>query len=274
MNYILGQYNQQEIDAGGDTSAYMTLISEGEATRLKRAFDDGVVGDSTTIAFYDEAVRVSLIEKTTYYLHAKIKRLTENQKFFIYLVNYDNDIIDNKTQYLKTIEVQGGEESEWTDFEMIFTPLINFNYILFQLQRRVEDYTIEKRYPRIVYEELSQVNNIIPAKINSNASLIKMGVQSHPGLMMCVNGEEIHVGRSGIYEVRNGIVSVNSFSVIQAAQEAEADDNYLEKILEEITNESNNIENDSTNSRCLFNSSKKRGMDAFVLDYMYKNKEG
>jgi hypothetical protein len=31
-------------------------------------------------------------------------------------------------------------------------------------------------------------------------TLQKIGVQSEPGLLMCINGEEIHVGQSGIYE--------------------------------------------------------------------------
>ena len=34
--------------------------------------------------------------------------------------------------------------------------------------------------------------------------LNKIGVQGPPGLLMCINGEDIRVGPSGIYEINNG----------------------------------------------------------------------
>lgn len=283
MSYVLNQLNQPQIDATDPsaTTSYMTLQLYGTAKRRQNVSDSGVSGGSLN-PFYDECVQFgnSLTAGATYYFHAKIKRLTSSQKFYIYLVNYDDTGgTDSKTQYLKTIEVQAGDESDWVDFEMLFSPLLTFNCLLFQLQRTIDDYRTDTRYPRIVYEEFSLVNNAITTKIVAGVTLTKMGVQSHPGLIMCINGEEIHIGRGGTYEVRNGIISVDFFSVVTAADEDYDGTNpltidskrvTLAQYLSSVAAETTVTSSTSTNSKCIFGNSKLRGMDAFVLDYMYK----
>jgi hypothetical protein len=283
MSYVLDQLNQPFIDATDpfSTTNYMTLQLYGTPKRRQNSSDSGVTGGSLN-PFYDECLQFgsSLTAGANYYFHAKIKRLTSSQKFYIYLVNYDDQgSSDVKTQYLKTIEVQGGSADDWVDFEMIFSPLLTFDCLLFQLQRTIDDYRTNTRYPRICYEELSLINNAITTKIKAGVALTKMGIQSHPGLMLCINGEEIHVGRSGAYEIRNGIITVDSFSAISAAQEDYNGTNpltvnskraTLEQYLSSIANETEITSSDATNSKCIFGNSKLRGMDAFTLDYMYK----
>lgn len=283
MSYILNQINQPQI-AVSDPSAtenYMTLQLNGVALRRQNVSDNGVTGGSLD-PFWDECVQFgsALTAGASYYFHAKIKRLTEPQKFYIYLVNYkDEGGSDSKTQYIKTIEVQGGDPNEWADFEMQFSPLINFDCLLFQLQRTIGDYRTETRYPRIIYEEFSLINNIITTKVKSGVEFTKMGVQGHPGLVMCVNAEEIKIGRSGAYEARNGIVKVSFFSVISAAEEDYNGTNPLtinsrkvtfDQYLASVAAEETITASGSTNSKCIFGNSKLRGMDAFTVDYMYK----
>lgn len=285
MSYILNQLNQPQVDATdpAQTQVYMTLQEAGTAKRRQNSSDSGVSGGSLN-PFYDECIQFnkSLTSGAAYYFHAKIKRLTDSQKFYLYLVHYDDQgSLNSKTQYLRTIEVQAGDTDGWVDFEMLFSPLQPFDCLLFQLQRTIEDYRINTRYPRIVYEELSLVNNAITTKIAAGAELTKIGVQSHPGLIMCINNEEIHIGRSGIYEVRNGIISVDFFSVIAAAEEDYNGANpltingqkaTLAQYLSSVAAETEITSSDATNSKCIFGNSKLRGMDAFVLDYMYKEK--
>ena len=79
-----------------------------------------------------------------------------NQTFNIKLVKStvtSNE--DNIEQYLKTITVYQGLETNWADVEFVFTPYDIFDTILFELQRDRSDYQIETRYPIIIYEELS-----------------------------------------------------------------------------------------------------------------------
>lgn len=283
MSYVLNQLNQPQIDATdtAETISYMELQTHGTARRRGNVSDSGVSGGSLN-PFYDECVQFnsSLTAGATYYFHAKIKRLTSSQKFYIYLVNYDDEgSTDAKTQYLKTIEVQAGDENDWVDLELLFSPIIQFNCLLFQLQRTIDDYRTETRYPRIVYEEFSLIHNAITNKIKAGVELTKIGVQSHPGLIMCINGEEIRIGRSGTYEVRNGIISVEFFSVVAAAEEDYNGTNpltidskkvTLSQYLASVAEEETITANDATNSKCIFDNSKLRGMSAFVLDYMYK----
>lgn len=290
MAYVLNQFNQPMV-AAADTSSvsnqvYMTQLSDGTARRRTNSSDIGVSGGSLN-PFYDECVQIdSLLSKgINYYFHAKIKRLNSDQTFYIYLVNYDDTSAsteDVKTQYLKTITVQGGNENEWVDFEILFSPLVNFDCILFQLQRTVEDYRENTRYPVIIYEELSRVNNAISSKIKSGVELVKIGIQSHPGLMMCLNGEEIHIGRSGVYEVRNGVINVTFFSVVFGAEEVIStlrnpqtgtSVESLEEYLDAVAAMSVEPSSAATNSQCIFNNSKTRAIDPFTFDYMYSEEE-
>ena len=286
MAYILNQFNQPMTKntsvSTTENRVYMEVILGGTAKRRKNASDSGVSGASLD-PFFDECVQFdsALAAGTNYYFHAKIKRMTSDQVFYVYLVKYDDtDGENSKTQYLKTITVQGGNETEWVDFELIFSPLIQFDCLLFQLQRTIEDYREGTRYPVIVYEELSKINNMITSKIKQGIGLIKIGVQSHPGLMMCINGEEIHVGRTGTYEVRNGIITVEFFSVVEAAIEDYNGNSPLilpdgtratiEQYLNYLANLAPVETATTTNSKCIFRNSKLRSIDAFTLDYMYE----
>lgn len=274
MGYILNQYNKPRSESATSTTSaeniiFMTPVLHAEAKRKKNAADTGVTGGALD-PFYDECVQMQdpLTAGRNYYFHGRVKRLSSAQKIYIKLINYEDSgtgVEETKEQYIKTIVVQGGDPNEWVDVEFIFTPLIFFDAILFQLQRTIEDYREETRYPTIVYEELSVVNNMIISQIADDAKLLKIGVQSHPGLMMCVNGEEIHIGKTGIYEIRNGVITVTSFSVVSAGEESDMD---IEEYLAELAHK---VPDDKTiTSDCIFDKPKTRMIDPFTLDYMYK----
>jgi hypothetical protein len=42
----------------------------------------------------------------------------------------------------------------------------------------------------------------------------KIGVQGSKNLMMCINREPIRIGSSGIYEINNDIIQINSMSFV------------------------------------------------------------
>ena len=131
MSYVLNQFNQPKNAAADVTSAtnqiYMTPLTGGTARRRQNASDSGVTGSSLDV-FFDECVQLdyALSPGINYYFHTKIKRLSSDQIFYIYLINYNESSsdVDAKMQYLKTITVQAGLETEWVDFEMIFSPLV------------------------------------------------------------------------------------------------------------------------------------------------------
>lgn len=217
MSYQLLQYNKRN----DDNNDFMTLITSGDATTVSVKKDYQTIGFNDNV-FYDQAVffQNGLVRDTTYYFHGKIKRLEESQVFYVKLYYNDNGIY--KEQYIKTIAIHKGDirnnqlQSEWVDIEFIFTPVEQFSYLVFELQRDPElDYASETiRYPFIAFQELSKVENILETKnLVGNNKLIKIGIQSRPSILMCINGEEIRTSKTGIYEFRNGVISVTSFSV-------------------------------------------------------------
>ena len=258
MSYVLNQYNKvghKDVDCGdAQNLVFMKLIPTGTATKKTQPLDSEIFGEGME-SFKDECVKVGggLQKNINYYFHGKIKRMSTKQSFDIKLVRFDEEKGDE--QYIKTIDIQPLQEglNEWYDIEFIFTPAADFDTILFELDRIKIDFTGEVRVPIILYEELSLINNIVTSQIGNEIELLKIGVQSRPGLLMCVNGEEIRVGRTGIYEIRNGVIKVTFFSVCAAAQEKEEVD--LSQIEE---------------SKCIFDTSKVRTIDTFTLDYMYE----
>ena len=276
MAYIIGQYNHNS--ASADDATFITPITSGVVKRKEETDSAGIAEEST---FSDECISgLNLTTGNYYYFRTQVKRMTSTQVFNIKLINYEVEGVNKIEQFIKQVTVRGGDREEWVSIELIFHPVVTFDTILFQLQRTIEDYREFSRYPKIDYQQLGIINNIIPDKVGTEQPLLKIGVQSRPGLVMCINGEEIHTSRSGIFELRNGIVPANTFSVVNAAQETTTTiDDWKTSINEQIET----IENSSMTipekeaayaniqSRCFFGTPKKYEIDAFTLDYMYSD---
>ena len=275
MAYVLGQYNKNKND--GDDENFLSYINIGEAKRKATSSDSGTGGSS--LIFYNECFKLSTTNFTifkNYYFHCKIKRKSTTQTFTIKLIKYTpSPGEENLEQYIKEITIgQGSEDpdlAEWVDVEFTFSPLESFDTILFELRRISDDYTKGARYPVIAYQELSSIENLIPRKIRNNIQLVKIGVQSRPGMNMNINGEEIRVPRTGIYELKNGIINVSFFSVVTAAEEQTT---ALEEWMEEMDHKLEpETDPNKTDSKCFNNTSsypKARTISSFTLDYMYK----
>ena len=276
MAYIVGQYNHN--NASSDDASFITPITTGTATRYNGSSSTNVAGSSLE-SFSDECItNLGLVSSNYYYFRCQIKRMVMPQTFSIKLINYNDSSVE---QFIKQVTIQGSNREEWVNVDFVFHPLTSFDTILFQLQRTSEDYQGSARYPKIAYQQLGSINNIINTKVGNNISLLKIGVQSHPGLAMCINGEEIHISRTGIFEIKNGIIPVTFFSVVNPATEATSTvDDWIATINQQIED----IENDPSltpdqkeaayraiNSRCFFDTSKVYKIDAFTLDYMYNN---
>ena len=41
---------------------------------------------------------------------------------------------------------------------------------------------------------------------NGTGQIKQIGIQSAPGFQMCIDGEQIRIGRSGLYEIKNGVI--------------------------------------------------------------------
>lgn len=109
--------------------------------------------------------------------------------------------------------------------EMVFRPVEdNFSEITIEMIRTAEDYNIqseddngEQIYGRYIPLDnfeytLYTLTNLVN-ELNPNGSLDRIGVWSHPGLLMAVNGEEIRVGKSGLWEI-DGILPIESLGIV------------------------------------------------------------
>jgi len=94
----------------------------------------------------------------------------------------------------------------------VFTPNATYNLIVFVLARTTEDYNVieNSQYGRIMDITVNENNiylmtNIIDtlASTYGLTELTRIGVQGPTGLMMSINGEQIKIGKTGIYELND-----------------------------------------------------------------------
>ena len=172
---------------------------------------------------YNES-RVFLQNLHYYYLNFKIKKRNDensNQQVFrLKLQRVENDIVV-KEQFIKLFKVpnaplQEDEDKNYISFEIIISPNSSYNQIIWQMQREYVDYitketidgeTYDGRVAIIQVNTFGQVVNVINSlQINSqDIALSKVGIQGPPSLLMCINGEQIRIGKNGIYEINNSI---------------------------------------------------------------------
>lgn len=286
-SYVIDQYNKVK---NKDDELFMTFLENaGVADRKQVPVDEyDVIGtQDEDELLWDECFKLNgnFSTATTYYFHCQIERMPEStQVFNIKLIDStarkEDEVVE---QYIKTITIAGGNYSDWVDIEFTFTPLNNgFDSILFEMRRGVSDYRLRRRFAHIAYLELSIVNNFLD-QINSNGiKLIKLGVQSHPSLVMCINRDEIRTCRTGIYELKNGIITVNFFSVVNGIKFTAVGEQQFKAWEDQIANDIIAIEASSMtdkekeiaigniHSEYINYAREPRSIDNFTLDYMYR----
>lgn len=229
MAYTLGQLNKDfSFYKTTETCPYMNTTLSGEAKRMRYNLDWQVTplefSEMAASPFLDECFCLTtgaFEEGQPYRFSGLIKRLKEDQVFYIRLLNKSNygNADSGSVQYLKTIRVAPSTDvkhEDWVSVNFMFTPMTNeYDTILFYLVRRAEEYTEQHRYPGIIYLEVSPIKNILgTGNLITPSNLMKMGIQSRPGLEMCINKEEIKIGRTGIYEVKNGQIYIDYLSIV------------------------------------------------------------
>ncbi len=128
-----------------------------------------------------------------------------------------SQLIDSFTVGYKRDQINGGiVNSQYEYHAIVFKPQINADAIAFILNRQAYDFLIAPRNWLLQQNEtnnnfelleVSLVNNILPVTAN------KIGIQSRPGVLIMVNQQPVRIGRSGTYEVNNG-VKITSFGII------------------------------------------------------------
>lgn len=146
------------------------------------------------------------------------KQMRAKQIINIYLKNNQTDA--SFKQYIGTYKVPQGNENEYVRIEAVLSPNGNYNVILLELERTAADDYSQLNDPRIVNIKeddyyIKPINDLLTSDFPlAGKSLKQIGVQGPSGLLMCINGEGIRIGPSGLYEIKeNYNISSIGFAV-------------------------------------------------------------
>lgn len=202
MSYTIGQLRKSKV------SNFLTEIdTDATSNKVKSTYFD-----NTT--FEDVAVTPAsaMTADKNYFIRFSIKKMDaaaydgDNlQNITVRLYKELSEYTDDDIQLIENLpRINASPDDEWVTFEKVFTPDDSYGYIGFILSRSGYDYRYASN-PRVVtmrVDAFGSVDNILPSVSNS---YMKIGIQSKPGCLLCVNGEQIRIGRSGTYEVNNGV---------------------------------------------------------------------
>lgn len=210
MSYNIGQLRRNQINS------YSTALSYRQ---------DLIRNENSIIDFYDQCMYLSganiVSSIYSYYLKFEVTQLPEVIQEFSIKLQSDEVTVDN-IQNIRSFVVKQGLGT--TTFELIFTPNSNYNQIIFELKRMALDFYTDNgdgtsgRIMNIKILQFDRVINVISSYLAKNfpgmTSLKKIGIQGPPGLLFCIDGEEIKIGRSGIYELYNEDITISYIGFI------------------------------------------------------------
>lgn len=208
--YQIGQLRRNQINS------YSTALSYRQ---------DLIRNENSIIDFYDQCMYLSganiVSSIYSYYLKFEVTQLPEVIQEFSIKLQSDEVTVDN-IQNIRSFVVKQGLGT--TTFELIFTPNSNYNQIIFELKRMTLDFYTDNgdgtsgRIMNIKILQFDRVINVISSYLAKNfpgmTSLKKIGIQGPPGLLFCIDGEEIRIGRSGIYELYNEDITISYIGFI------------------------------------------------------------
>ena len=211
--YQIGQFRKSQMDSYS-TPLQMTM-GQQETT----------ISSEGEVIFYNICGNLMgdniVNNQNSYYLRFGVQQRTDSeQRFYLKLRNV-TEIEDNE-QLLEEFIVPTRVSIIY--FELVFTPNSTYNQILWELQRTILDYqminTNNNHYGRVMnieIENFTRLIDVITTLKNTYPNmnyLSKIGIQGPPSMLMCINGEQIRIGKSGIYEINNGIIKITSISFV------------------------------------------------------------
>ena len=209
--YHIGQFRRPQLDS------YSTPLS----MELGRQQTKGASG--VDILFYNACGNLSgdniMNSQNCYYLRFGVKQRKDSEQVFYLKIRNVSETEDNE-QLVDEFKVASGTGTVY--FEVILTPNATYNQVLWELQRTALDYNMLNadgtpgRVMDVVdytYTRLIDVLTTLKSTYTGMEYLTKIGIQGPPSLLMCINREQIRIGKTGIYEINNGI-KITSISFV------------------------------------------------------------
>lgn len=209
--YHIGQFRRPQLDS------YSIPLS----MELGRQQTEGA--SSEDILFYNACGNLSgdnvMNSQNCYYLRFGVKQRSDSEQTFYLKIRNVSETEDNE-QLIDEFKVTRGTGTVY--FEVILSPNATYNQVLWELQRTALDYRMlnaDGTYGRVMnvvdytYTRLIDVLATLKSTYTGMEYLTKIGIQGPPSLLMCINREQIRIGKTGIYEINNGI-NITSISFV------------------------------------------------------------
>ena len=212
MSYKIGQIRKR------DNFTYLNPVSFSGSTVNMAGIIQNQVFNDFAIDLKDNQFNTS----NTYYINFRVKRkqptTTSNGSFFnddqnISLRLYQTNSTSGSYQVgsyqvvannLLINHYEQNVNDPYAYFEMIFTPNNTYRYLGFVLVRKNTDYTGE-RVRTLTIDPSTDIKVYTLNNILTGITATKIGVQTRPGVLLCVNNQPIRVGRTGVYEALNDV---------------------------------------------------------------------
>lgn len=215
MSYQIGQFRRPQLDS------YSTPLS----MELNRQQTEGASSGDTL--FYNACGNLSgdnvMNSQNCYYLRFGVKQRKDSEQVFYLKIRNTSETEDNE-QLIDEFKVTRGTGTVY--FEVILSPNATYNQVLWELQRTALDYRmLNARVMNVVdytYTRLIDVLTTLKSTYTGMEYLTKIGIQGPPSLLMCINREQIRIGKTGIYEINNGI-NITSISFVPKASTLSSD---------------------------------------------------
>ena len=189
--YNIGQYRYSK------GAEYLSTIIDEVYPLNRHEYDE-----NTQTKTKDLKISYNFKGLTTYHLKCAFNGFGTDipQEFTIKLKTEDG----KREQIIKTFSFSGTKYSN--SIEVAFTPKTDFSKIVFELKRETL-YDFSGNGPReMTFSQSNNVSLSSVANILGNAflnidSIFKLGIQGPTDLIICINGEPIRLGPSGVFEV-------------------------------------------------------------------------
>ena len=209
--YHIGQFRRPQLDS------YSTPLS----MELGRQQTEGA--SSEDILFYNACGNLSgdnvMNSQNCYYLRFGVKQRKDSEQVFYLKIRNVSETEDNE-QLIDEFKVASGTGTVY--FEVILSPNATYDQVLWELRRTALDYNMlnadgtNGRVMNVVdytYTRLIDVLTTLKSTYTGMEYLTKIGIQGPPSLLMCINREQIRIGKTVIYEINNGI-KITSISFV------------------------------------------------------------
>ena len=214
--YQIGQFQRNQMDS------YSVKITSWE--------QDLLINQEAIVNFYDPCMFLGVNNMVnanySYYLKFEVTQKVDLPQNFIIKLKNSTALINN-TQEIRRFNVKKGTDK--TVFEIIFSPNAGYDQIIFELERIADDYNITNddgkkgRIMEVNILSFERIINIVSDYLVNHypglVSIKKLGIQGPPGLMFVLDGEEIKIGRSGIYELYHESINITYIGFIVKTSE-------------------------------------------------------